>query len=515
MAVAATTVRPPVPVARRAQAVRLRRGLTMLAMSLVLPGSAQVAAGDRKLGRVGLRMWFGLVGLGLVAAVLALVARGLLVTIATTGWVLWLGSFVVLAVGLVWTVLLVNAWYTAGPASMGTGRGVFFSAVAAVLVGALALGTWTASAAMRSSGSLMSSVFAGGGQAKANAGRINVLLIGADTGNDREGTRADSVMVASIDATTGRTVLFGLPRNLEDVPFPDSSPLKKLYPKGYGCPTHECMLNAIYTLGEEHKNLYPGVKLPGVQATREAVQEVMGLTINYFAMVDMTGFEALIDAVGGVRIDLNKRTPIPGTTTPYQWVEPQKNLLMNGELALAIARSRYQSSDYERMIRQRCVLNAMLNQLDPFTVAAKFGDLASATQQGVMTDVPPAEINRLAELALKTRQLETTSVSFTPPLIYPGTPNYPLIKQTVKEMVAASEALDKAAASPSATTAAPTTSAKPTTAAKPATSAAPTAKTTTSAAATRSTAKPASTAPSTAEPAENAPIDPATICVAR
>ncbi len=514
MAAAATTVRPPVPIARRAQSVKLRRGLTLLGMSLVVPGSAQLAAGDRRIGRFGLRMWLGLLGFGLFVGVLALLARGVLVTLITTGWVLWLGSFVLLAVGAVWAFMLVNAWLVGRPASMGRGRGFFFTLVAAVLVAAVGLGTWTASAAMRASGSLVSSVFGGGGESKTNAGRINVLLIGADAGDDREGTRADSIMVASIDATTGRTVLFGLPRNMEDVPFPDSSPLKKLYPKGYGCPTHECMLNAIYTLGEQHKNLYPGVKLPGVQATREAVEEVLGLKINYFAMVDMAGFEALVDAVGGVRMDLNKRTPIGGEGG-YVWVEPQKNLLMNGELALAIARSRYQSSDYERMVRQRCVLNSMLNQLDPFTVATKFGQLASATQKGVVTDVPSAEINKLAELALKTRQLETASVSFTPPLIYPGTPNFPLIRQTVKETISQSEALDKAPATSAQPSAAQPSSAKPTTGATTKATAAGTAKATAPTTGKSTSTKPAAPTTTAAETSENVPVDPATICVAR
>ncbi|HOB05404.1 MAG TPA: LCP family protein, partial [Propionibacteriaceae bacterium] len=252
---------------------------------------------------------------------------------------------------------------------------------------------------------------------------------------------------------------------------------------------------------------------PGVQATREAVEEVLGLKLNYFAMVDMQGFVSLVDAVGGVRIDLNKRTPIGGGPNGgYLWIEPKKDLLMDGNLALGIARSRYQSSDYERMVRQRCVLNGMLNQLDPFTVATKFGQLASATEKGLVTDVPSSEINRLAELALKTRQLDTTSVSFTPPLIYPGTPNWALIRQTVKDTIAASEALDTPTPTPSRTTAAASSS-------KPASSSTsrsttPT-RTTAAPTSTRSSSRPASSAAPTVDPSENAPIDPTTICVAR
>ncbi len=502
LASAATTT-PQATVASRSRAVKLRRGLTMLVMSLVVPGSAQLAAGSRRLGRAGVRVWLGLIGLGLVALVLGLLARGLLVTIAANGVVLWLGSFVVLALGLFWAFLVANAWWAARPHEMGGGRGFVFSLIAGVLVAALGLGTISASAAMRASGSFVSTVFAGGGDTKATKGRINVLLLGSDAGNDREGVRTDTVMVASIDADTGRTVLFGLPRNLEGVPFPASSPLKKVWPNGFECPTHECMLNAIYAQGVEHKDLYPGVKLPGVQAVREAVEEILGLKLNYFAMVDLQGFVSLVDAVGGVRIDVNTRVPIPGPRGGYVYIEPTKNMLMNGTIALQYARSRHESDDFQRMQRQRCVLNAMLNQLDPVTVATQFTKLAGAAQQGVITDVPASEIDRLAELALKAKKLDTASVSFTPPLIAPGSPNWQRIRQTVTAEIAASEALDKPQptpkAQPSASGAAPGT----TTSTARATSAGP-------------SAKPATGAPSPS-PSASMPVtaDLAEVCAAR
>ena len=110
---------------------------------------------------------------------------------------------------------------------------------------------------------LMSTVFAGGGDKEAKQGRYNILLMGGDAGRDRVGLRPDSMTVASVDAETGRTVLISLPRNLEDVPFPESSPLHKKFPNGYSCPDHSCMLNAIYTYATTHKNLYPGVSEPG------------------------------------------------------------------------------------------------------------------------------------------------------------------------------------------------------------------------------------------------------------
>ena len=61
--------------------------------------------------------------------------------------------------------------------------------------------------------------------------RLNVLLVGSDAGPDRRGTRTDTMMVASVDTRTGRTILFGLPRNLQRVPFPAGSPMAREFPR--------------------------------------------------------------------------------------------------------------------------------------------------------------------------------------------------------------------------------------------------------------------------------------------
>ena len=451
----------------RSQATTFRRGATMLVMSLVVPGSAQLAAGNRRIGRWGFRTWLGLIVAALLAVLLLFTARGVLLGLLTTGWVLWVASWLVLALGLFWAFLIVNAWWAARPRDMGAVRAGILGGVAIVLAGAVAYGSVLTSSALRSSSALVSTVLGGGGDTKQKAGRYNILLLGSDAGNDRTGTRTDSVTIASVDAQTGRTVLFGLPRNLEDVPFIDSSPLKKLYPNGYGCDTHECLLNAIYKLGWDNKNLYPGVKDPGVKAVEEAVQATTGLEINYYAMVDMYGFKDLIDALGGVRMDINIQVPVGGDqATATSYIEPGPNRQLTGAEALWFSRQRTGSTDYARMQRQKCVMSAMLHQMDPLTVATKFGQIATATGQVLVTDVPSNEVGTLADLATKARPLDIANVTFAPPLIAPGNPNFALIRQTVAEQIATSEALDAAAKSkkPTAQTTASTATKAPSTA---------------------------------------------------
>ncbi|PFG15909.1 LytR family transcriptional attenuator [Propionicimonas paludicola] len=442
----------------RSQGIALRRGVVLTLFSALLPGSAQVVAGNRRLGRAVLRFLLivvaVLVVVGLLAALIAPL-RNLLLGFLLGSIPLRIIQWGVLAWALVWVALLVDAWRLANPRVMSV-AGKLISGTLAV---ALAAGGGTAAVAIsRSVGSLAGlsdSVLIGGGSNKANAGRINVLLLGGDAGKGREGLRPDSMTVASIDAETGRTVLFSLPRNLQKVPFPADSPLHKLYPNGYYCHVknlaNACMLNGIYTLAMTHKSLFPGDKNPGVTATQSAIEETLGLKINYWAMVDLAGFQKLIDAVGGITLDVGVRVPMGSKETKggiKEWIEPGKGQHMDGRHALWFARSREGSTDYARMIRQKCVMNAMLKQLNPTTVFTRFSEIAEAGGQIVATNLPTSEVGTMLELAAKAKSLPMASVSFAPPMIVTWDPDFALIKQTVADTIAASEQADIKATAP-------------------------------------------------------------------
>ncbi|OYO06352.1 LCP family protein [Enemella evansiae] len=424
----------------RSDRLRLRRGLGFLGLTLVVPGSAQLRAGDRRVGRWAVRVWAALIALLVAFVVLLLVDRGAAIAIITFRPLTILISLVLGLAGIGWAVLMLDAWRIANPPSLARRHRLGFGLLSIVLALGLGGGMIASASAVNAEGDLIGSVFSGGGETEAKAGRYNVLLLGGDAGKGREGLRPDSMTVASIDATTGRTVLFSLPRNLEDVGFPDESPMKKLYPNGFTCPNHECLLNAVYTKAMENKDLYPGVKDPGAQATTEAIEWATGLDINYYALIDLNGFKALIDAVGGITIDVNKPVAVGGEETSVKRHIPAgKAQRLNGQDALWFARSRVETSDYDRMARQKCVMSAMLNQLDPVTVVTKFNAIASAGKQVVETNVPTSEMNRLMDLALKARQTKIASVSFVPPMIQPGAPDYDLMRQAVRDKIAQSQ----------------------------------------------------------------------------
>ncbi len=453
-----TTLRTP---QQRSERVKLRRGLTFLGMTLVLPGSAQIAAGNRRVGRVALRIWAGLWALMALVALLALVWRGGAVDLLTSGVTARVVQITLVVLGLGWGLLLVDAWRISRPPELARRHRLGFAALNLALVFVVVGGLLASASVVSSQRDLMASVFAGGGDQQVKQGRFNVLLLGGDAGKDRVGLRPDSMTVASVDAATGRTVLISLPRNLEDVPFPTSSPLHQKFPRGYTCADHSCMLNAVYTYASEHPDLYPGVRNPGAQATLEAVEGATGLEINYWALIDLKGFEDLVDAVGGITMDVYRRVPIGGGGSKiYGYVEAGKNRHLDGREALWFARSRSDSSDYDRMVRQKCVMNAMLDQLDPTTVLTNFNKIASAGKEVVATSVPTSEISTMMDLALKAKQLPTSSLAVVPPLIQPGAPDFNVIRAAVADKIAAAEALD--APKPDPTTAVtPSGSAKP------------------------------------------------------
>jgi LCP family protein required for cell wall assembly len=438
--------------------------LTFLAMTLVLPGSAQLAGGSRRLGRAAIRIWVTLWLLVLLAGLLMVIQPKVALAALTLDPTLKAIQIGIIIVGLGWVVLVVDAWRLAHPRELGRLGQIVFSVISLAVAFTIFGGFLAAASIATAQRELTTAVFAGGGDQVAKQGRYNILLLGGDAGRDRVGLRPDSMTVASVDTETGRTVLISLPRNLQAVPFPSYSPLHDRFPHGYRCSDGSCMLNAIYTYASEHRNLYPGVQNPGAQATKEAVEGATGLKINYWVLIDLKGFESLVDSVGGITMDVYRRVPIGGGSTKiHGYVEAGKNRHLSGYEALWFARSRSDSSDYDRVLRQKCVMRAMLNQFDPITVLTRFNGIAAASRQAVAADIPTGEVGTMTDLALKAKRLPVSSVAMMPPLINPNSPDFTLVRHTIERRIAASEAIDRPVAEPTpASTTSETAKPKPT-----------------------------------------------------
>jgi LCP family protein required for cell wall assembly len=288
--------------------------------------------------------------------------------------------------------------------------------------------------------------------------RINVLLLGTDAGDDRKGTRADTMIVASIATHTGDTVLFGLPRNLAGPRFAEGTAAARQFPRGFypggrGCPASDCLLNAVWNWAEANAHLFPGVDEPGLVATRDAVSGTLALPIDYYAVVNLQGFVDVVDAIGGVRIDVERRLPIGGidaegnSVEPSGYIQPGEQLL-DGFTALWYARSRAGSDDYDRMRRQRCTIAAVVHQAEPARLARAFPRLAASAQRNVETDIRASELDAFVELARRVQHGTLRSLPFTNEVVDTGHPDYAAIRALVRQAVAPPQAAPAAARPP-------------------------------------------------------------------
>jgi LCP family protein required for cell wall assembly len=411
-----------------------------MALTILVPGSAQLVAGNRKLARVGIVATMVIWVLAIVALALALINRKWLIDLATLPILVGALAIILFVYALIFAALAIDTLRLMRVGRMYS-RDRWVTAVAMVLVAGLGT-TALASAGNIASAQagLISSIFKQSGGTEASNGRYNILLLGADSGRNRLGIRPDSISVLSIDAETGDTVNIGIPRNLQHVSFSKGSPLLKVYPNGWNCGL-DCLINAIYKdVADHHEDLYPQARAngstPGVDATREAVEYVTGLEIQSYVMVDMSAFESLVDALGGVDINVKQRLPIGGQNDDLSdvlgWIEagPQH---MDGNTALWYARSRHTTSDYDRMQRQREVQNAILQQVEPANVLTRFREIATAGEKLVKTDIPSGMLSTYVDLALKARAKGITPLELVPPKVNVVWPNFTEIHAMVKK----------------------------------------------------------------------------------
>lgn len=415
--------------------LRFRRALRLCAMSAVAPGSAQLAVGNRWVGRIALAAYvLLLVGLGYLVVTYRDDRAGL-IGLVTDPDTLQVVRFGVGALALAWVALFVDAWRLARPLRLTPVRaGLVVVINTALVVGVLGTAVY-ASRVSTASREAVQQVFSAEETSAPLNGRYNILLIGSDSGKDRTGIRPDSMTVASIDASTGRTVLVSLPRNLQNVPFRETSPMHELYPYGYNCGS-ECLLNAVHTAAEGRSDLYPGAEDPGLEATLDAVEGVTDLTINYYVMINLKGFRDLVDAVGGVEVDVKTRLAMFGHDDMWkqEYIEAGRQKL-DGNEALWYARSRVESDDYNRMGRQKCLMAAMLDQLSPQTVLLNATDLAKSGAELISTNMPSSELGEFGDMALKARTTKIRTVSLVPPEVDTVTPDFDLIHRMIRQAI--------------------------------------------------------------------------------
>jgi polyisoprenyl-teichoic acid--peptidoglycan teichoic acid transferase len=430
--------------------VRTKRGFVLVLMTLLVPGSAQLVAGDRKLGRAALRVtlcvWAALV----LAVLLLLLNRTLLINIITNPFASLALVILLVALAAGWAILFINTLRLIRPVLLAPQArpAVVIALVLAMVLGSGSLGY--AAYLLNVGRNAIGSIFSSGPAIDPVEGRYNFLMMGGDAGEDRTGRRPDSLSVLSVDAETGQTAIISVPRNLQNAQFSEDSPMRTVYPDGYNC-GDECLINAINTeVTNEYADLYPGVADPGAQATLEAVSGTLGITVQAYVLVDMQGFSSLIDAMGGIRIKAGGWVPMSGFFDdfsqthgmPLGWI-PAGEQTLNGDQALWYGRSREYVDDYSRIQRQQCVQQAMLKQLDPATLLAKFEDIANAGTKVVESNVSSSQLGSFVDLAIKAKGQDVKRLTIGPPdfdASFSTVPDFDQIHARVDELLASASA---------------------------------------------------------------------------
>lgn len=235
---------------------------------------------------------------------------------------------------------------------------------------------------------------------------INVLVIGLDRRPEGGDQNADVIIIAQIDLLNGKVRAVSIPRDLlVEVP-------------GFGYDK----INSAYNHGIAGD---PENSAAGVGLVRDTIEYNFGVPIDDYVLVDFSGFTKVIDAVGGITVDVPYEINDPEYPTDNYGTEhliiPAGETQMDGELALKYVRTRHADSDDQRRERQLQVLRAIFAKGQSLGSVSKIDNLILALGDSAQTSFPLEEQLTLARLALEMSDDDITLSSLAPPLIQGGT----------------------------------------------------------------------------------------------
>ncbi len=262
--------------------------------------------------------------------------------------------------------------------------------------------------------------------------RLTILLLGGDGGFDRSGVRTDTIIALSIHVASGDAVAFSIPRNWQKLQYPAGTPAAERFPDGF-----VGIANELWNLGLRYPHLWPDTDNPGAASIKDAVAQLLGVPIHYYALVDMQGVVEAIDLFGGIDlyvtewIDDNIKPITPGGPRLLIDVRPGDHHF-DGLTALAYMRARTTSSDYHRMSRQRCVIGALVDQVGVRSVLANYTDLTNIISDHLMTDIPLDRLPEMLEVAARLDTSRILTLNFIPPEWKRGSAPIPEVRAAVQ-----------------------------------------------------------------------------------
>lgn len=246
-------------------------------------------------------------------------------------------------------------------------------------------------------------------------GRVNILLLGIGGTDHAGGDLTDSIVVLSIDPVNNTAAMIGVPRDMwVKMPVNYFGPYQKI--------------NAAYSsakykfLGKvDLTNKNADAMQAGLEASDQAITEVLGIPIHYNVLVNFQAFRQAIDTVGGVTVDVKEQLYDPTMAWENKWnpvLAPAGVQQMDGTKALMYARSRETSSDFARNERQRQILLALKDKVltaGTLSNPAKIDGLMNALGNNVYTDISTQAATRLYEISKKIDDSKIASLGMTQP----------------------------------------------------------------------------------------------------
>ncbi len=209
--------------------------------------------------------------------------------------------------------------------------------------------------------------------------RINILIVGIDKTPDRTATLTDTMMVASLDPVGGTASMVSIPRDMVFVPLGNGD--------DYGP-----KINSLLAFAERNPDSFPNGAMRGLQ---DAIGALLGIPIHYYAQMDFEGLIAMVDAVGGVDIDVRRDMSDPSYDGfgigERGWSITAGRHRLDGVNALAYARVRKVAgeSDFTRAGRQQEIIVALRDRVSSgTTLLFDMPDLLDAVGGTLRTDIP-------------------------------------------------------------------------------------------------------------------------------
>jgi LCP family protein required for cell wall assembly len=235
--------------------------------------------------------------------------------------------------------------------------------------------------------------------------RVTVLLVGVDFAPGRVHHLTDTMLVATVDPETGEGAMVSVPRDLYGVPLGDGR-------------TYNAKLNTLMATASADPVGYP---LGGPTTLKQAIGELLGTRIHYFAAIDIEGLRQVIDTIGGVDVSVERTINDPrylDTLTLQRglYIEAGERHL-DGYAALGYARSRMSAgeSDFTRAERQQVLLTAIAEKLTAGNLLVTLPGLLDAVRDNVATDIPSGRIPEITAEVQDAELAELEQVVLTPP----------------------------------------------------------------------------------------------------